>query len=104
VRRRIVGEGVAGVTTFGRVRGVVEELRFSSIIAAAANSRTMTGRQGLKPGWRREMCPKGVYQANKPHELGEAAGVTTRRGARWGARWIRRSGRSVRLCAEVCET
>jgi len=35
VRRPVVGEGVGAVRILGMVRGVVEELRFSSIIAVA---------------------------------------------------------------------
>lgn len=69
MERRVVGEGVGVIRIVGTVSGVVEELRFSSILAASR------GGQKADEGWRARRgstCPGGFYRAEKP-EGGEGA-------------------------------
>jgi len=87
----MVGEGDVGVMTLGRVRGVVEELHFSSMNAAAAavaavNPRNVTGRGGQNKAGQREMGPEGFYRTENPRELGEAAGAEIKEGPKGGLR------------------
>ena len=90
VRRRVVGEDVGEIRVLGTVGGVAEELRISSISAGA------DGRQG-RPKTRmttaeeyqgRTAYLKGFYRAEKPHEVGEAAGAETK-GLRGSIRSVR---------------